>query len=256
MLKKISRIIPICCSRKLAVGLKQNVLKPIFMVSSASIVSANSQHQPTVVFNKVVSNDQDDKFGIIRSWLDDLIRILKIIFRTIQMTIYLTPLLVTAPLAIQFQKCQKPWLELLVWTIQACGPVYVKLGQWASTRRDLFHPLICNYLSKLQRDANIHPWDHTNSILEKYEINNFEQFNTTPIGSGCCAQVYKARIANQVNDVAIKVLHPDIEYKFLRDLTVLRSMIQNLSWIFPQLQYLSLNESLGKKHMPLKNMAN
>ena len=99
MLKNVLKIIPICSSRKLAVGLKQNVLKPIFMVSSTSIIGLeNSKNEPKVLFHKVISNTQDDILFGIKSWLNDLIRILKIIFRTIQMTIYLTPLLVTAPL--------------------------------------------------------------------------------------------------------------------------------------------------------------
>jgi len=27
-------------------------------------------------------------------------------------------------------------LELLVWSVETAGPVYIKLSQWASTRRD------------------------------------------------------------------------------------------------------------------------
>ena len=142
---------------------------------------------------------------------------------------------------------QRPWLDLLVFTIQACGPVYVKLGQWASTRRDLFPPILCQYLSQLQRQASLHSWSYTSEILEKYEFDNFEELCTTPIGSGCCAQVYKAKINDEKffnKEVAIKVLHPDIKNKFLRDLKVLRALTYSLSWIYPQLQWLSINESL------------
>ena len=102
-------------------------------------------------------------------------------------------------------------------------------------------------MSQLQRQASLHSWSYTSEILEKYEFDNFEELCTTPIGSGCCAQVYKAKINDEKffnKEVAIKVLHPDIKNKFLRDLKVLRAMVYSLSWIYPQLQWLSINESL------------
>ena len=42
----------------------------------------------------------------------------------------------------------------------------------------------------------------------------------------------------------MKVLHPDIKNRFLRDLTVLRSIVNSISWLFPQLRWLSIKESL------------
>ena len=45
-------------------------------------------------------------------------------------------------------------------------------------------------------------------------------------------------------EVAVKVLHPDIKSRFLRDLTVLRSIVNSISWLFPQLRWLSIKESL------------
>ena len=45
-------------------------------------------------------------------------------------------------------------------------------------------------------------------------------------------------------EVAVKVLHPEIKSRFLRDLTVLRSIVNSISWLFPQLRWLSIKESL------------
>ncbi len=50
------------------------------------------------------------------------------------MCFLVSPLVITAPLALKFQRFQNQWFRLLVATIETCGPVYVKLGQWASTR--------------------------------------------------------------------------------------------------------------------------
>ena len=77
----------------------------------------------------------------------------------------------------------------------------------------------------------------------------FLRFNKKPIGSGCCAQVYKATIdesslshgEGKASDrplaVAVKVLHPDIRQQFERDLGVLRTLTAVLSTVFPSLRY-------------------
>jgi len=177
------------------------------------------------------------------SWLSQLIEALRTLIRSIQMTIIVAPLILSAPVALYLTSYQEMWFDLLIRTIQACGPVYVKLGQWASTRRDLFPNKLCHHLSKLQNQAKVHSWNHTCEILENNKLSeSFEDFDTTPIGSGCCAQVYYAKYKSE--EVAVKVLHPDIKSRFLRDLTVLRSIVNSISWLFPQLRWLSIKESL------------
>ena len=71
------------------------------------------------------------------------------------MTIIVTPLILSAPVALYLTSYQEMWFDLLIRTIQACGPVYVKLGQWASTRRDLFPNKLCHHLAKLQNQAKV-----------------------------------------------------------------------------------------------------
>ncbi len=136
-------------------------------------------------------------------WWQNVITILKVVFRTLQMTVLLTPLIVMAPFALYIDSLKDPWFQLLVKIIQECGPVYVKLGQWASTRQDIFPRVLCNHLSHLQRRANTHDWKHTQEILkENYGdrvADIFESFDETPIGSGCCAQVYKAKCRTGVS---------------------------------------------------------
>ena len=41
--------------------------------------------------------------------------------------------------------------SLLTWTAEAAGPVYVKLGQWAATRRDLLPGEVCRGLARCWR---------------------------------------------------------------------------------------------------------
>ena len=101
-----------------------------------------------------------------------------------------------------------------------------------------------NTIYQIATFFKVHSWEHTCEILKNNNLRHesFESFDTTPVGSGCCAQVYYAKYQNQ--EVAVKVLHPDIKRRFLRDLTVLRSIVDSVSWIFPQLHWLSIRESL------------
>ena len=101
-----------------------------------------------------------------------------------------------------------------------------------------------NTIYQIATFFKVHSWEHTCEILKNNNLRHesFENFDTTPVGSGCCAQVYYAKYQNQ--EVAVKVLHPDIKRRFLRDLTVLRSIVNSVSWIFPQLHWLSIRESL------------
>ena len=58
-------------------------------------------------------------------------------------------------------------LELLVWSVEMAGPVYIKLSQWASTRRDIFPGVVCDRLAKLQRETRPHTWGQTMVVLNK-----------------------------------------------------------------------------------------
>jgi len=204
--------------------------------------------------------------SLLKSLVTKAIVLILVIFRTVRMVLLVSPLVMTAPLALYSSGFrQNYWFGLLVYTIERCGPVYVKLGQWAATRRDLFPQEMCESLAKLQRHAQIHDWNHTEKVLETVlggedEVRQvFIEFNRDPIGSGCCAQVYRAVIdesslrqggANDtqnertLTNVAVKVLHPHIREQFQRDLGVLRSLTALLTTLIPSLRWLNLGDSL------------
>lgn len=111
------------------------------------------------------------------------------------------PLLLLYPLTYLAPSISSLWLHLLLKATETSGPTYIKLGQWASTRRDLFSEAFCAQFSKLHVRVTPHPWIHTEHILQQAfgedwaKILCFEK--QEPVGSGCVAQVYKAR-ANPV----------------------------------------------------------
>lgn len=106
------------------------------------------------------------------------------------------PLLLLYPLTYLAPSVSTLWLHLLLKATETSGPTYIKLGQWASTRRDLFSEAFCAQFSKLHVRVTPHPWAHTERFLRQAfgedwgSILSFE--NREPVGSGCVAQVYKA----------------------------------------------------------------
>ncbi|XP_069663642.1 uncharacterized aarF domain-containing protein kinase 2 isoform X3 [Haliaeetus albicilla] len=106
------------------------------------------------------------------------------------------PLLLLYPLSRLWPGLGALWLRLLRRAAEAAGPTCVKLGQWASTRRDLFSEAFCDEFSKLHVEVSPHPWGHTDELLRKAfgegwtGILKFQ--SREPVGSGCVAQVYKA----------------------------------------------------------------
>jgi aarF domain-containing kinase len=84
------------------------------------------------------------------------------------------------------------WLELVTSTLEMAGPTFVKLGQWASTRPDIFHPDSCFALSRLHHDVHHIPFDDAKRVVElafNAKLSDiFSEFQREPIGSGCVAQ--------------------------------------------------------------------
>ncbi|KAM8974477.1 putative aarF domain-containing protein kinase 2 [Pelodytes ibericus] len=106
------------------------------------------------------------------------------------------PLLLAYPFTLISATLSSLWLRLLLKATETSGPACIKLGQWASTRRDLFSEKFCVLFSKLHVKVPPHPWDYTERCLKKAFGDDWRHLlrfqSTEPVGSGCVAQVYKA----------------------------------------------------------------
>ncbi|KAI0839904.1 ABC1 family protein [Hypoxylon sp. FL0890] len=91
------------------------------------------------------------------------------------------------------------WYHFLVRTMEAAGPAFIKLGQWAASRTDIFPNEMCDIMSKLHSNAPAHSLEDTMRIVEKAFDGRrfediFEEFHEHPLGVGAIAQVYKAKL--------------------------------------------------------------
>ncbi|KAL2000828.1 hypothetical protein VTN02DRAFT_2567 [Thermoascus thermophilus] len=91
------------------------------------------------------------------------------------------------------------WYRFLVRSMERAGPAFIKLGQWAASRTDIFPPALCNIMSSLHSNAPAHSLEATKKTISKafdgmpFE-DIFEEFQEEPLGVGAIAQVYRAKL--------------------------------------------------------------
>ncbi|ROV92085.1 hypothetical protein VSDG_07517 [Cytospora chrysosperma] len=91
------------------------------------------------------------------------------------------------------------WYRFLVQGMEWAGPAFIKLGQWAASRSDIFPTEMCEIMSKLHSDAPAHSMHATKRIVEaafggRAFEDIFDEFEEKPLGVGAIAQVYKAKL--------------------------------------------------------------
>ena len=133
-----------------------------------------------------------------------LYRSVRLLLRVCTLAIIFLPLVVFAPFWFiiappshlrlkNISSAQKSWLYLLVQTLELAGPTFIKLGQWASSRTDVFPNYVCEVLTKLHSDVGAHSMRDTKKTVEKAFGKSFnvvfEHIDSDPIGVGAIAQV-------------------------------------------------------------------
>ena len=123
------------------------------------------------------------------------------------------------------------------------GPIFVKLGQVISTRKDLLPNDVADELSKLQDRVKPFPEDISMKIIENElgdKISNlFNDFKAEPLASASIAQVHAAQLKNG-KDVIIKVVRPDIHKAIEKDLLLMKKIAEFLT---------SLSDDFKRMHL-------
>lgn len=159
-------------------------------------VLADADHLPSM--DSIYMRAQDGHLfltSFIYSIFDGLILIL----RTMYLTILFSPSMAMAPFADSFGvQFRQMWLQTVHHTLERAGPAFIKWGQWAATRPDLFPTDLCSELTKLHSKAPSHTFSYTKSTIEKAfgrKISDiFEDFEEEPVASGSIAQVHRASL--------------------------------------------------------------
>lgn len=114
--------------------------------------------------------------------------------------------------------------ERLAAALTALGPTFIKAGQALSTRADLIGEDIARDLSALQDNVPPFASRRARAIVEE-ELDaqietHFSQFDEHPIAAASIAQVHFAKTLDG-RDVAVKILRPNIERAFQRDIDLM-----------------------------------
>src|SRR5690606_24645658 len=137
-------------------------------------------------------------------------------------------------LALSLRKSQQPsdisqrsLGERLRNLFQELGTTFIKLGQIASTRRDLLPENIIRELEQLQNQVPPFSSSEVHDIIEKELGANvetiFSEFQEQPVASASIAQVHMARL-HSGKKVAVKIQRPKIQKAIETDLEILHDL--------------------------------
>jgi ubiquinone biosynthesis protein len=131
--------------------------------------------------------------------------------------------------------------QRLAAALVALGPTFIKLGQALSTRVDLLGEEIASDLSQLQDRLPPFPSDQAKRIIAEdldCDLGElYQSFDDTPVAAASIAQVHFA-VTKDGHEVAVKVLRPDVEQAFRRDIDLLRWLAEWAEFTQPKLRRL------------------
>ncbi|KAF5834796.1 ABC1 family-domain-containing protein [Dunaliella salina] len=174
------------------------------------------------------------------------------------------PVLMFAPVALSWNMGRLEWMSLLRRTLECAGPAFIKWGQWAATRHDIFPPDFCAELEMLHTQvATSALRDHSGIHLQAWGVE--EQYKMffplfTPIkwlAHELCileAQAFSSKVlqtsfpAGQV--VAVKVRHPGVADTILRDFSLMMAVASLASQV-PAIAHLRIEDTLKQFAAPL-----
>ena len=138
-----------------------------------------------------------------------------------------------------------PALPPLTRALTALGPVYIKFGQLMSTRPDVVGEVLADQLRYLQDKLPAFPTAQARAMVAE-ELGQpvdalYEGFSDA-VAAASIAQVHRARLKGSGEAVAVKVLRPDIERAFRKDIDAFYFVAAFIETLSPASRRLHPNE--------------
>eukprot|EP00403_Amphidinium_massartii_P020582 CAMPEP_0178402238 /NCGR_PEP_ID=MMETSP0689_2-20121128/16730_1 /TAXON_ID=160604 /ORGANISM="Amphidinium massartii, Strain CS-259" /LENGTH=484 /DNA_ID=CAMNT_0020023115 /DNA_START=64 /DNA_END=1519 /DNA_ORIENTATION=+ len=130
--------------------------------------------------------------------------------------------------------------------LESSGPVFIKLAQWMSTRRDLLSDELCDEMGKLHETVTCHSTpleiSRAEALVPGLKVKNL-------LGGGCIAQVYAAEMppldaGGTPLEVAVKVRRENVPALLETDLFLMRAMAAMSERIWPSMQWLAMQKAI------------
>ncbi|CAM0909711.1 unnamed protein product [Alopecurus aequalis] len=118
--------------------------------------------------------------------------------------------------------------------------LWVKMGQYLSTRADVLPEPYINVLKQLQDSLPPRPLEEVRGTIEK-ELGKpmselFATFDHNPLATASIAQVHRATLEDG-REVVVKIQHDGIKEIILEDLKNAKSLIEWIAWAEPQYNF-------------------
>ncbi|XP_027897526.1 uncharacterized aarF domain-containing protein kinase 2 isoform X2 [Xiphophorus couchianus] len=193
-----------------------------------------------------------DRKSLAKVQVHKVVFFLRLSLRALVLLCKFGPLLLLYPLALMSTHCASYWLKALLWVTETSGPTFIKLGQWASTRRDIFSREFCECFSRLHVKV-YRGWARVGqvedpsfqSIVEEMERKDLLEAWEIPGLGGVGGVLQQAGESSNEKErlipVAIKVVHPGVRRQVEIDLLLMKAG----GWLLhclPGLKWLSLCE--------------
>ena len=128
--------------------------------------------------------------------------------------------------------------QVLKVSFQRLGPTYVKVGQFISSRPDIFGKPFSSVFASLRDKVKPMSKEDVKYVLGN-EIEKFSDFNYDPIASASIGQVHKGRLKNG-KEVAVKVKRKGIEDNIERDIEKILALVivmeKNIPGLAPNIE--------------------
>lgn len=181
----------------------------------------------------------------LRRWVSAAVHLAKLMALAL-------PLAASAPLVVAGRtlvpSLEDRWWQLAYWLAQRSSPAVMKFLQWASTRRDMFPAAFCDRFEQFHEHAPVHSWSQTEETLAAAlgdDWSRMLELDREPIGSGCIAQVYRGKLRATGEDVAVKVIHPQVKRLVALDLQLMAAFVRLLEAV-PRLRWLGGKDSVDE----------
>ena len=140
--------------------------------------------------------------------------------------------------------------------LEDMGPLFIKLGQLLSTRRDLIAPELLNQLVELQDKVNPFNTDVAKQRVEAAFSATIEtlfaRFDDAPLAAASIAQVHTAAL-HDGREVIVKVTRPDIRPQIIKDFEILSWLGQWLEARVEAARALHLVQIIGDYRQAILN---
>ena len=229
----------------------------IFPADISSLDLTFTPYTYNLAKDQIARRMQSEAMDVHDKYADDMMFLPSLLFRAAKLGFNFLPASSTLGLALLSANFRdNVWYKILSSCLAKSGPAFIKWGQWASTRTDMFPDALCVALSQLHADAPAHSWEITQSSMEEALciprgrlLDIFEDFEQEPVASGSIAQVYKAKLRpmegvyNTGELVAVKVRHPNVAKLIDMDFRIMTFIAQVVDRI-PGLKWLKIKNSV------------